>query len=109
LRNGADDNQPATITRMAPVVAIHGADPGVIESLTRFCQNNAQALAYCRANARILSALLEGADLATALAQGDEDAVTADITQAVAARDSSVTEATLRFGQSCPLPSSFPS
>lgn len=108
FRNGADDNQPATITRMAPVVAVHGADPEVIETLTRFVQNNAQAVAYCQANGRILAALLEGADLRTALAQAD-GAAEADIAQAVATLQSSVIEATLRFGQSCPLPSSFPS
>lgn len=108
FRNGADDNQPATITRMAPVVAVHGADPSVIEELTRFCQNNDQAVGYCQANARILAALLEGAALPLAFGQASYEQATADITQAEAARDLEVTEATARLGQSCPLPKSFP-
>ena len=109
LLNGADDNQPATITRMAPVVAVHGSDSAVIEALTRFSQNNAQAVGYCQANARILSALLEGAALPMAFGQAEYEEATADVTQAEAARELGVNEATQRFGQSCPLPKSFPS
>ncbi len=108
LSNGADDDQPATITRMASVVAVHGADPAVTEALTRFCQNNKQAVAYCQAHARILSALLEGADLPMAFAQAGNEVATFSITRAEAAQDVSVEQATLEFGQSCPLPNSFP-
>jgi len=110
LRSGsAADDQPATVTRLAPVVAVHRADPAIIEAITRFSQNNDRAAGYALAHAQILAALLEGKDFASALdaVAGSEPA--AQIAAARAAYGKPVTEVTSAFGQSCPLPKSFPS
>ncbi len=109
LRSGSTgDDQPATVSRLAAVVAVHGKDPSVGEALTRVTQNNDRAVAYARAHAQILWALLEGKDFQAALAAVTDAEPAAKIRDALAAREESVTKATLTFGQGCPLPKSFP-
>lgn len=119
-QDGADDDQPASITRLAPLVARYFKDPdlaGIVERATRVCHNNERAVAYNLAHALILQKLFSGSTLADAAGLsaeqasrlGDEGVIAAgQIAAAVAGRDLSVREATLKFGQSCPLAGSFP-
>ena len=123
-QQGADDDQLATVTRLAPVVAVHrSAGRGrlleTVERVTRVTQNNPLAIAYVKADALVLSALLEGATLHAAL-EGTEEYI-ADTEPVhgleVQRRFRAAAEATLlpvhaailQFGQSCPLIHSFPS
>jgi ADP-ribosylglycohydrolase len=102
------DDQPATVTRLAPVVAVHGDDSDAVEALTRFSQDNDRAVAYALAHAHILDSFLRGSDFAAALETVEEEEPRAKIVAARADRDESILEATLSFGQGCPLPKSFP-
>jgi len=120
FQDGADDDQPATVSRLAPLAAIHCRDDdylSVVEQATLVCQNNDRAVAYAQAHALILQGLFAGclfkdavrsaADLmATRGGAGSE--VSASINAALAAHQLGVREATLHFGQSCPLAASFP-
>ena len=124
-QQGADDDQLATVSRLAPVVSLlvlAGADtPALlrhVETITRVTQNNDRAVAYAKADALVLAALLTGQSLHEALRSAE-----AAITEAApaggeevrrrfrAAADATlltVAAATLQFGQSCPLEHSFP-
>jgi ADP-ribosyl-[dinitrogen reductase] hydrolase len=117
---GADDDQPASITRLAPLVARYFRDSGladIVERATKVCQNNERAIAYNLTHAMILQMLFNGSTLIGAVRQaaeqapqlGSEGVVLAGlIATAIADRDLSVREATLKSGQSCPLAGSFP-
>jgi len=122
-QQGADDDQLATATRLAPVVVAHRSDPdllNVVERATRVCQNNGRAVAAMKANALILKAALDGADPRDM--EGTLEEIAARMPEidpefgpevqgwirAALANTQSVVEATLEFGQSCPLPHSFP-
>lgn len=119
-QHGADDDQPATVTRLAPVVAAHWQDKNLLDivaTATRVSQDNNRAIAYAQAHALILWHLLAGRQveeaareaqkaLATAGPAGSE--VAAKIEAALTLQGITLTEATLSFGQSCPLASSFP-
>jgi ADP-ribosylglycohydrolase len=120
FQNGADDDQPATVSRMAPLVALYFRDDtylSVVERATLVCQNNRRAVAYAQANAMILrelflgsplqDAILSAADIMTTMG-GAGTEVSDMMTVAMAAKRQDVTEAILNFGQSCPLKSSFP-
>lgn len=116
FQDGADDDQPATISRLAPLSARyhHAGDYlALVERLTRVCQNNERAVDYVKGHAVILRELFGGKGLAesfmTATVQlpGNSEAAGA-IDRARELDKLSVLEATLKFGQSCPLPSSFP-
>ncbi len=119
-QDGADDDQPATISRLAPLVAryFRAADlPGIVESATRVCQNNNLTVTYNLAHAMILRELFNGCTLddgvrraAKQVSQlGLEGAMLAEkIDDALSGRDLPVREVTLKFGQSCPLAGSFP-
>lgn len=119
-QDGADDDQPAGISRLAPLVAryFREADlPGIVERATRVCQNNNQTVAYNQAHAMILRELFNGCTLdegvrraAEQVSQlGPEGATLAEkIDDALSVRDLPVREATMKFGQSCPLAGSFP-
>ena len=126
FQSGADDDQLATVSRLAPVVAsavLRGEDRAAlmddVARVTRVTQNNPRAIVYAQADALILAALLAGRDLHTALQQSKAvvDAMgTAESTEvsgkflaAAAAALKTVPAATLEFGQSCPLEHSFPS
>lgn len=108
LQSGIDDDQPATVTRLAPLVAVTGAENTPVEALTRFNQNSNRAVAYAQAHAEILEALLHAASLEAAFDNVTQTEPLEKIVAARAARDESVLEATLLFGQSCPLAKSFP-
>jgi ADP-ribosylglycohydrolase len=119
-QDGADDDQPASITRLAPLVARYFRDSdlaGIVERATRVCQNNLRAIAYNHAHATILREIFNGSAMGDAVRHaadqasqlGPEGAVLAGkIAEALAARDLPVREVTLKFGQSCPLAGSFP-
>jgi len=121
FQQGADDDHPATVTRSAAVIARHYRDADIlarVEELTRFAQNNPRTLAYTRADAVLLLALLNGATIDSALDQVVDHFVPAATNEHVAVitaiarargdvgRDS--TTVTVEYGQSCPLPNTFP-
>jgi ADP-ribosylglycohydrolase len=119
-QQGADDDQPATVTRLVPVVVAHWRNSDLLETVataTRVSQDNLRAIAYAQTQALVLLHLFAGLELdeacrsaeesiATTVAAGNE--VAAKIAAARAATAEGVTEATLRFGQTCPLAGSFP-
>jgi ADP-ribosylglycohydrolase len=119
-QDGADDDQPASITRLAPLVARYFRDSdlaGIVERVTRVCQNNDRAVAYNLTHAMILRELFNGTSLNDAASRAanyalqlgtEGSALAGKIADAVAGRDLPVREATLKFGQSCPLAGSFP-
>jgi len=119
-QDGADDDQPASITRLAPLVARYFRDPdlaGIVGRATRVCQNNERAVAYNLTHAMILQMLFNGSTLDDAVKHAAEQApqlgtegviLAGQIAASVAGRNQSVREATLKFGQSCPLAGSFP-
>jgi ADP-ribosylglycohydrolase len=121
-QNGADDDQLATASRLAPVVVAHlndGALLEVVERATRVCQNNERAVIYMKANALILRDLLRGRDLHSALHRAEETIVSIDARRGAEVRRKiaagmnaslkNVVKAIVdEFGQSCPLASSFP-
>ena len=90
-----------------------------VANVTRVTQNNARAVIYAQANALMLAALLKGRDLHAALQHaeqatahhGSEHAavVRRNFLAAAVAMRQRGEAATLAFGQSCPLPHSFPS
>jgi ADP-ribosylglycohydrolase len=120
FRNGADDDQSATVSRLAPLVVAHFGHENLlerVEAATRVCQNNDRAVAYAQAHGVLLVELFEGRDIHSALhwtaehmgrhgRHGEE--VVDKIRLAAEDSQERVTEATLRFGQSCPLANSFP-
>jgi len=120
FQGGADDDQPATATRLAPVVVAHYLDDSllrVVKSATQVCQNNSRAVVYMKCHALMLKAILSGSDLADAFKSGaqavsDEPEYGREVSGATeevfGKLDREVREVTLSFGQSCPLKSSFP-
>ena len=120
FQGGADDDQPATATRLAPVVVAHLRDEAllrVVTSATQVCQNNSRAVVYMKCHALILKAILSGSSLGDALKTGakavsEEPEYGKEVTGATETVFSQlgqeVREVTLKFGQSCPLNCSFP-
>lgn len=120
FQSGADDDQPATVSRIAPLAAFYFCNDeylSVVEHATLVCQNNRRAVAYAQAHAMILRELFSGIPLHDALIPtsknmaimgGAGNEVSETIHEAMAAEHRNVTEAILHFGQSCPLKSSFP-
>jgi len=120
FQEGADDDQPATISRLAPLAAryFNSSDYlAQVERVTRVCQNNERAVAYLKAHAVILRELFSGRPMADAFdtaaeqmaAVGEPGAeVSRNIRDAFSSRNLSVRTVTVRFGQSCPLVNSFP-
>jgi len=120
FQGGADDDQPATATRIAPVVVNlcrEGSLLKVVENATRVCQNNERAVVYLKCHALILKELLTGSALSEAV-KGAAMAVSGDgefgselagaIETVFGQLGTDVRTATLHFGQSCPLQNSFP-
>jgi len=120
FQDGADDDQPATASRLAPLAAIHCRDDAylsIVEQATLVCQHNRRAVAYACAHALILRDLFAGSSFEDAVsaaaafmaARGEAGSeVAARIDAALEARQLDVREATRRFGQGCPLAASFP-
>ena len=76
-QDGADDDQPASISRLAALVARHFREsclPGIVERATRVCQNNERAIAYNQAYAMILRDLFNGSTLNDAVRRAAEQA-----------------------------------
>jgi ADP-ribosyl-[dinitrogen reductase] hydrolase len=122
FQQGADDDQLAAASRLAALTVRYWHDPSlliVVEKATRVCQNKDRTVTYMKFNALLLSELLNGRDVPTALRRAEEqtlavephlgEEITGKTRQALEAMPSEVTEATLTFGQACPLPKSFPS
>ena len=121
FQHGADDDQLATASSLAPVVAVHFEDSSlleIVESATRVRQNNNRAVAYMQTHARILLELLGGRDVHSALHRVEEmvakdtifgGELKRKINSAFSYSTKSIIDATLELGQSCPLISSFPS
>jgi ADP-ribosylglycohydrolase len=122
FQDGADDDQLATGSRLAALVARHWNDRNLLtrtEQATRVCQNNATAIAYMKFNALLLAELFRGRDVHTALHRVEEQIVSVEqrfgqevrrkSREALEETVNEVVEATVSFGQSCPLPHSFPS
>jgi len=120
FQNGADDDQLATASRLVPVVLAHFCDArlfDMVAAATRVCQNNPRAIAYMRCHALILRELFSGRDIHSALHRVEEivDEVSGfgkeilrKIRGAFQVKHLRVSDATLQFGQSCPLICSFP-
>ncbi|MBK5276097.1 MAG: ADP-ribosylglycohydrolase family protein [Desulfuromonadales bacterium] len=120
FQDGADDDQPAGITRLAPLAVRYFRDTDlldIVERATRVCQNNERAVVYNLAHAMILRGLFSGSTLDNAVRSAAEHAsqlgpegvvLAGKITDAMAGRTLPVREVTLKFGQSCPLAGSFP-
>jgi ADP-ribosylglycohydrolase len=122
FQQGADDDQLAAASRLAALVVRYWNDPRlltVVEQMTRVCQNNDRTVSYMKFNAVLLSELLRRRDIHTALHLAEEQTVAVDpelgqevrrkSRQAQEETMNEVIEATLTFGQACPLPKSFPS
>lgn len=118
-QNGADDDQLATVSRLAPIVVFYHVRPSserldAIRRLTLVTQNHPAALACAAAHAVLLQSLLEGVPFRDAFEATRKSAdVSCDGSDyfefAHMLREMDVITATGRFGQSCPLPQSFPS
>jgi|GEM_PF-375938 len=120
FQSGAEDDQLATASRLVPVVLVHFCDAGlfdVVAAATRVCQNNPRAIAYMRCHALILRELFSGRDIHSALHRVEEfvdqssgfgKEILRKIRGAFQVKHLRVTDATLQFGQSCPLICSFP-
>ena len=120
FQDGADDDQPATVSRLAPLAAFyfcHDDYLSVVEQAALVCQNNQRAVAYAQAHALILRELFSGSPFENAVSSASEFMATRGgagaevstlINAALAARDLDVREATRHFGQACPLAASFP-
>ncbi|MBM4434281.1 MAG: ADP-ribosylglycohydrolase family protein [Chloroflexi bacterium] len=121
FQQGADDFEPATVSRLAPVVAAHRGDPDllrVVERATRVVQNNDRAVAHAQCHALILRALLRGAGLRGALDEAVQllpsdgeayAAVRVGISRATDCVAQDARSATAALGQHCRLDQSFPS
>jgi ADP-ribosyl-[dinitrogen reductase] hydrolase len=122
FQQGTDDDQLAGGSRLTSLAARYWNDrnlPEWVEMATRVCQNNSTAIAYMKFNALLLAELFRGRDVHTALHRVEEQIVSVEPQLGQGIRRKSrealeetlneVTEATLHFGQSCPLIHSFPS
>ena len=129
FQEGADDDQLATISVLAVLIAFYVArneglpeDPTElfeqVEILTRVRQNNDRAVAYCQAHTRLLLELLAGRDIHGSFHHVEEqlntDAkldreVRRKLKEAFQLKHKSTVDATDLLGQSCPLICSFPS
>jgi ADP-ribosylglycohydrolase len=119
FQNGAVDDQLATASRLAPVVAAHLGDGDAaffdaIARCTRFAQNHGVALAVNHAHGALLRRLIRGEPFAAAFestrTSAEIDCDTSDFFEAGATMQKvDVTAATSHFGQSCSLAEAFPS
>jgi ADP-ribosyl-[dinitrogen reductase] hydrolase len=116
FQDGADDDQPATVSRLAPLAAhcFRAADYLLqVERATRVCQNNDVAVEYAQGYALLLRELFYGKGLEESFRRVVEECqknspFALAIVQVFSAVRLPVQEAVMNFGQSCPLPSSVP-
>lgn len=119
FQNGSDDDQLATVSRLAPVVVAYHARPSAerldaVRRLTLVTQNNNIAIGCAAAHAVLLDALISGIHFPQAFEATRKSAeVSCDGSDyfefAHMLRNLDVTTATGRFGQSCPLAQGLPS
>ena len=117
-QNGADDNQLATVTRLAPVVVAcidqdFAATADALRRLTLVTQNHPTAIACAAAHGLLLRKLLLGTPFRQAFEETRKSSeVSCDgsdyLEFAYMLRELDVVTATGHYGQSCPLPQSFP-
>jgi ADP-ribosyl-[dinitrogen reductase] hydrolase len=120
FQSGADDDQLATATSLAPVVALYHDKPDLdeqVERVTRVRQNHPRSLAYMRVHAGILRELLSGTDLHSAVHRIEEEAgkdlqfgpeLNLRLRTVFESKHLDTAKATAQIGQSCPLKNSFP-
>ena len=119
----AADDQPATLTRLSVLVGRYAGSSRAalldrVRALTLVTQDHPLSLAYAVFSAVLLDGLLEGRGIEPSIAEAQEALAEAapaqagpigeQVRQARAAAGGDVTEATLVFGQSCPLVHSVP-
>ena len=129
FQEGADDDQLATISVLAVLIAFYVArNSGLpedrttlmeqVKTLTHVRQNNMRAVAYCQAHTRLLLELLAGRDIHSAFHHVEEQLDTDDkldrevrrkCREAFQLKHKDTVDATDFLGQSCPLICSFPS
>ena len=119
FQNGAVDEETATVSRLAPVVVVHGTDerPAFVDAvrrLTLVTQNHPMAVACAAADAELLRLLLTGKAFRDAFEETRKSpAVSCDGSDyfefAYMLRKLDTNSATDRLGQSCLLAQSFPS
>lgn len=129
FQEGADDDQLATISVLAVLIAFYVArNDGLPEDsttlleqvkiLTHVRQNNERAVAYCQTHTRLLLELLAGRDIHSAFHHVEEQLDTGDkldreirrkCREAFQLKHKGTVDATDFLGQSCPLICSFPS
>ena len=122
FQQGADDDQLAGGSRLAALVVRYWRDPNLpdlMEAATRVCQNNQRAIAYMKFHGLLLVELFLGRDVHHALENAQikigplapefSTEIRQKVQQALGETFEEVTEATLTFGQACPLAQSFPS
>ena len=129
FQEGADDDQLATISVLAVLIAFYVARNGglpedrttlfkQVKILTHVRQHNERAVAYCQAHTRLLLELLAGRDIHSAFHHVEEQLDTDDkldrevrrkLRDAFQLKHKGTVEATDFLGQSCPLICSFPS
>jgi ADP-ribosylglycohydrolase len=122
FQQGADDDQMAAASRLAALTVRYWNDPTllqVVEQATRVCQNKNSTVGYMKFNALLLSELFNRRDVYTAIRRAEEQTELAEpqfgqeirrqTRLALEETLNDVIEATLTFGQACPLPKSFPS
>ncbi|MBV8377542.1 MAG: ADP-ribosylglycohydrolase family protein [Verrucomicrobia bacterium] len=122
FQQGGDDDHLAAASRLAALTVRYWEDPSllaVVEQATRVCQNRDETVAYMKFNALLLSEFFRGGDVHTALRRAEEQTNSAEprlaeeishkIGEAQKETVNEVMQATLAFGQACPLPQSFPS
>lgn len=120
FQGGADDDGPATATRLAPVVVnrFHqGSLLKVAENATRVCQDNQRAVVYTKCHAVITKELLAGSDLRDAVktaanaihGDGEYGKEISIATESLFGMlDKDVREVTKQFGQGSSLKSCLP-
>jgi ADP-ribosylglycohydrolase len=122
FQQGADDAEAATASRLTGLAVRYWRDPDLpatIESLTRVCQNNRRAIGYMKYHGLLLVELFLGLEVHDALENAMVKVaplaphLSTELRQQTkkvrAEIGKEVKDATLEFGQACPLPQSFPS
>ncbi len=123
FQRGADDDQPATLTRLSVLAARYAEVPlpefiGFVDELTLVTQDNATSRADARFSSLLLRFLIDGSSLEDGLDEAVEHVARVDATDGNLVREQvdsarramgiDTTKATLSFGQSCPLEHTVP-
>lgn len=124
FQRGADDDQPATLTRLSVLVGRYAGSSldrlvELVDALTLVTQDNATSRAHARFAALLLRFLIDGSSIERALDaavdhvadmdSADGRQIYEEVSRARQAVGIDTTKATLSFGQSCPLRHTVPS